>query len=582
MAPSSLAFSVPSSASPASGEVGARLEAARGAIEGRFLEVGDVLSTVVDGMNALIGALDRMREGISGGEVAAATRQLGEASSTLKALPEMLRERRGRLGELVKVGDALSERIDEMRQHLAYLRVFGVNIKITSGGITAAGPEFAIFAQEICDCIELGRGQLDTFRADLGGLDTALRGALGQEDALGRRCEDLLPAVPDALSGQADAVAAHQARIGVITEQVAGLAREVRKKIGAALAALQIGDITRQRIEHVQLGLRLLASPQVAALPAEARDRLSGFINRLLAAQLSATIEDFHRDVSRIGDNVGAIALDAGEILKLRDHAQGRSAGGETSFLRGLEASVGQAFALVDDIDAGERQAEQVGQAAARSAQALSEQIAAIQNMRADVQMMALNTTLKCSRIGETGKPLGVIAIELRQHATHLQTSADRTLTALESLAASAEGQAAQARGGEGKGGGAAQASAALRDAVARIRTTGDAVEGDLADAAHQGGEVVEMLRRAAARFDFQRQIGDFLDQGADALARDAGSEDDRLDDVMAVLSPILADLARAYTMAQEREVHAALTAGLGEVVPETVAQTVEDDDVFF
>ncbi|NQE63457.1 hypothetical protein [Caulobacter sp. RHG1] len=578
MASSPLAFSAPSSASPSAGDVGARLEAARGAIEGRFLEVGDVLSTVVDGMNALISALDRMRDGISGGEVAAATRQLGEASSTLKSLPDMLRERRGRLGELVKVGDALSERIDEMRQHLAYLRVFGVNIKITSGGIVAAGPEFAIFAQEICDCIELGRGQLDTFRTDLSGLDTALRGALSQEDALGRRCEDLLPAVPDALSGQAEAIAAHQARIAVITEQVAGLAREVRKKIGAALAALQIGDITRQRIEHVQLGLRLLASPQVAALPAQARDRLSGFMNRLLAAQLSATIEDFHRDVSRIGDNVGAIALDAGEILKLRDHAQGRSADGDASFLRGLEASVGQAFALVDDIDAGERQAEHVGQAAAQSAQELSAQIAAIQNMRADVQMMALNTTLKCSRIGETGKPLGVIAIELRQHATHLETSAARTLTALESLAASAEGQAAQARGA----GGAAQASAALRDAVDRIRTTGDAVEGDLADAARQGGEVVDMLRRAAARFDFQRQIGVFLDQSADALAREAGPEDARLDDVMTVLSPMLADMARAYTMAQEREVHAALTAELGEVLVETVVKAVEDDDVFF
>ena len=224
MAPSSLAFASPSPAyGAAAGDVSARLEAARGAIEGRFLEVGDVLSTVVDGMNALISALDRMHAGVSGGEVAAATRQLGEASSTLKALPDVLRERRGRLGELVKVGDALSERIDEMRQHLAYLRVFGVNIKITSGGIVAAGPEFAIFAQEICDCIELGRGQLDTFRADLAGLDTALRGALSQEDALGRRCEDLLPAVPDALSGQADAIAAHQARIGVIAEQVLSL-----------------------------------------------------------------------------------------------------------------------------------------------------------------------------------------------------------------------------------------------------------------------------------------------------------------------------------------------------------------------
>jgi hypothetical protein len=63
---------------------------------------------------------------------------------------------------------------------------------------------------------------------------------------------------------------------------------------------------------------------------------------------------------------------------------------------------------------AGEQAAEEVSRSAAVSARELTERIAGIQNIRADVQMMALNTTLKCSRIGETGKPLGVIAVELR------------------------------------------------------------------------------------------------------------------------------------------------------------------------
>lgn len=577
MALSSLAYSA--SHAGDSG-VHARLETARGAIEGRFLEVGDVLSQVVDGTSALITALDRMREGLEGQEVAAATRQLGEASGQLRDLPKALTERRDRLGGLVQAGDALTACIEDMRQHLAYLRVFGVNIKITSGGIAAAGPEFAIFAQEICDCIELGRTQLDTFRADLSSMDGALRAALGHEDDLRRRCDGLLPAVPDALVAQTAAIADHQAKIAQITARVGELVRDVRKKIGSALAALQIGDITRQRIEHVQHGLTLLETSAVRALPGDGRARLTAFVHRLLAAQLNATIDDFHRDVSRIGQSVGAIAGDASEILRLRDHAHGGSGGGgsdkDASFLRGLESSVGEAFTLVDDIDAGARQAQAVSRSAAGSARDLVAQIEAIQNMRADVQMMALNTTLKCARIGETGKPLGVIAVELRAHAGHLETSAAHTLKALQSLSASADAEPdAIAQDG------ASGAALALRDAVGRIRKTGDAVEGDLVDAAHQGAAVVDMLKRAAARFDFQRQVGDHLDQAAAEL--EGLAEDVAVDDVMSALSPLLADLARCYTMAQEREVHAAMTAGLDMAVAEVeTPAAVDDDDLLF
>ncbi|ADG08953.1 hypothetical protein B7G68_02265 [Caulobacter segnis] len=583
MVSSSLAVSA-SSAISADDRTGACLEAARSAIEGRFLDVGEVLSRAVDGMNALITALDRMKESLDGDSVATAARELGQASDTLRQLPQSLEGRLEKLSGLVKVGAELNKCIEDMHKHLAYLRVFGVNIKITSGGIAAAGPEFAIFAQEICDCIELGRNQLDTFRADLAGLDGDLRQALGQEADLARRCDELLPAVPDSLVAQVTAITAHQARIGEISQQVAGLAREVRKKVASALAALQIGDITRQRIEHVQFGLALMEAPEVHALPPEARARLTTFLRRVLIAQLDATTRDFRRDVSRIGLNVGAMAADANEILRLRDHAEGK--GGEGNFLRGLEANVGKAFALVDDIEAGERSAETVSRSAARSARDLAAQIAAIQNMRADVQMMAMNTTLKCSRIGETGKPLGVIAIELRQHATHLETSAGHTLAALESLFGSTTDEAVDdSELLERQASAASAAAEALRDAVERIRKTGDEVEGDLASAAQQGGAVVDMLRQAATRFDFDRQVGGYLDEALGLLNRDLG-QDGPIDDLAAVLAPLMAKLSRTYTMAQEREVHAPFADAVGEV-PELnphaqppAAQS--DDDVLF
>ncbi|TCS15896.1 hypothetical protein [Caulobacter sp. BK020] len=567
--------------------IGARLESARQVVEARFLEAGDVLSRAVDGVGALIAGLEAIRANLDAETVTATTGELAQAAATLKSLPDSLDARRQRVGELVKFSDGLAGRIAEMRQHLAYLRVFAINIKITSGGIAAAGPEFAIFAQEIYDCIEMGGAQLDALNNDLTGLDQTLRGALAHEQNLARNCANLLPAVPDALTASAAAIADHHRRIASVAVSVAVLARDVQKKVGGGLAALQIGDITRQRIEHVQAGLGFLdEASEITALAPEPRQRAQAFVHRLLAAQLAAMAEDFHREVARIGHNVVGMAADATELLRLRDLASGQAPGRigqvETNFLRDLEGNVGQALDLVGDMTAGEQAAETVSRSAAVSARELTERIAGIQNIRADVQMMALNTTLKCSRIGETGKPLGVIAVELRQHAIHLEKSAAQTTSSLEGLFDAAE---ALGQGEAGQGDGrAAAAAAVLSGAVARIGKAGDGVDSALTAAARQGADVVDMLRRAAERFDFHKQIGSVLDAAANQLLDMAGDDEIPTDDIAHALRPLLDRLARQYTMAQEREVHRSLTEGLADIEGSAQAAPLvgDEDDVLF
>lgn len=579
-------FQAPSRA-PGGAQIGARLETARQVVETRFLEAGDVLSRAVEGVGSLIAALDAIRANLDAETVATTTSELVQAAETLKSLPRSLDARRDRVGELVKFSDGLAGRIAEMRQHLAYLRVFAINIKITSGGIAAAGPEFAIFAQEIYDCIEMGGAQLDALNNDLMGLDQTLRGALTHEQHLAKSCADLLPAVPDALTASAAAIADHHARIASVAVTVAALARDVQKKVGGGLAALQVGDSTRQRIEHVQAGLKFLdEASEIAALASAPRERARAFVHRLLGAQLTAMAEDFHREVGRINHNVIGMAADATELLRLRDLASGKGDGTEANFLRNLESNVGQALGLVGAMTAGERAAESVSRSAAVSARELTERIAGIQNIRADVQMMALNTTLKCSRIGETGKPLGVIAVELRAHAIHLEKSAAQTTSSLEGLFDAAEALGQSEAGRAGEDGKAAAAATVLSGAVARIGKAGDGVDSALDAVARQGADVVDLLRRAAERSDLHTQIGSVLDAAANQLLDMAGDDEIFTDDVAGSLHPLLARLAKQYTMAQEREVHRAMTEGLAQAAAtevEVIAPPVEDlDDVLF
>ncbi|HWU13475.1 MAG TPA: hypothetical protein VN157_05620, partial [Caulobacter sp.] len=107
-------------------------------------------------------------------------------------------------------------------------------------------------------------------------------------------------------------------------------------------------------------------------------------------------------------------------------------------------------------------------------------------------------------------------------------------------------------------------------------------VDGALTAAARQGADVVDMLRRAAERFDFHKQIGSVLDTAANQLLDMAGEDEISTADIAHALRPLLDRLARQYTMAQEREVHRSLTERLAETEASAPAAPAAEDDVLF
>ncbi|WP_374344126.1 hypothetical protein [Phenylobacterium sp.] len=574
-------FNTAKSLSPADHAAGSpvrrRLEAARRTVEGRFLEAGEVLGQAVEGVGKLIASLDHLTGALDPATVSATTGELTAAADRLRALPLRHETRRGAVERLNAMGGRLAGCIDDMKRNLAYLRVFAINIKITAGGVADATTEFGLFAQEICDCIELGRNQLNDFDRDLRLLSGELKTAFSHEQGLANRCSALVPAVPDGLSASAADLVEHHAQVSRAAAEVAALARAVHKKVGQALGALQAGDIARQRIEHVEQALDALA--QVPDLKPEPRARLEAFIHGLLAEQLRDASADFSRDVTRIGENMAGIAADASEILRLRELAFGQADSDGGGFLRQMEGHVAQALDLVAEVEAADATAGRVGGAAAQAVAGLTAQIAGLQAIKTDVQQMALNTTLKCSRMGDVGKPLAVIAIELRNQAGHLETSAQEALDALGVLAQEA-----------GKMGGAVredpaneiQAGDALSGAAERLRDVGQSVEADLQGLARQGEAVVEGLRRATSRLAFQREIAAVMDEAAQTLASQAGDEAPWTDDISTPLATLLDGIARTYTMAQERETHRRMTQGLDLAAAMAPDAAQSDDDVLF
>lgn len=543
-----------------------RLEHARSIVETRFLAAGEVLALAVGGVGQLIGALDELAGALDPATVEATRAELNSAAQSLYGLRDRLAERREKTRGLNLLVDSLRAGIEDMRRDLAYLRVFAINIKVTAAGVAGAGDDFAVFAQEISDRIESGRVEVERFAVEVVALHDQLSAALVQEHTLAGECERLIPAVPDGLAASGNDIAGHHEKVARVAAEVRELAKGIQGKVGAALAALQVGDSTRQRIEHVQQGLRQLGT---TCPDPRARASLAAAVTPLLAGQLAAAAADFHRDAAQIHQSMAGIAAHASELLRLRELAFGRSTDGE-GFLDRMTVHLGQALGLVGRMETADADALATGRAAVAAVAELNRRIAVLQAIKTDVQQMALNTTLKCARIGDAGKPLSVIAIEMRAHAGLLEASAQRALVTLQALAADAD-QMAQDQGG-------GLAGAALTTATERLRKANVTVEADLAQVAQQGETVVSALRDAAARLDFHGEIGAALDAAADLL--DTGQPDTGAQADETLLAEVLQAIAKSYTMAQEREIHAALTAGLADLAPTPAPVAAPEDEL--
>ncbi len=396
------------------------LERSRCQIEGKFSRAGAVLESAVTLIAEQLEFLSHLNGLLDTEAIEGATRELTSAASELKALPSLLDVRGRRLRNLQRKSDELLAHVEEMRSLLKYLLVFALNVKITGADNALDAEKFDIFAQEMRTRIESGATEINDFEARVNGLLEQVRAALRLETDLGKEADAMLPTVPDHLSADAAAIGDHQKQISDMTTNAATLAQKIQLKVVNALSALQIGDISRQRIEHVQNGLLLLnrTDEQLDAdgYSADARLRLGQHIYGLLAAQMTDTADGFRRDSYALLSNMTEIGKDALELLRLQQ-TQGTSSSGNCRNLRSLEQSVADAITLVNDVEKAVASADQVRKATALAVDELADRVDAIKSVREDVQFMALNTTVSSSRMGDAGKPLQVIAVELRIYA---------------------------------------------------------------------------------------------------------------------------------------------------------------------
>ena len=550
------------------------IKAASASTEARFLDIGTRLENSVETVTTLTRTFDTLSDELKSENLHRATRDLSQIATRVAALAQAQGTDVGVFTKLTELTAAIEGRVARMGKSVQGVSMLATNAKIAAAHIADASVDFAGFATEINRTLRLAQISLDQFAAELTGVSRQLQAAIARQSALDDYQTEAVRAIPlrlgrsvDAIDGRSKAAIKTASAVGEGTQRIG-------KRIGEAVMALQIGDITRQRIEHVEHALGLLVD-----VPPPSAGALTGFCCRLQSAQLADTADEFDQEVQRILASLQALAGDAREIVRLGHDAFGAKGDRQGTFLGELGEEVGAVSTLLDSFRSARAEADQIAVSISTATTRLVTHISAVRSLEADIRIMGLNTSLKCDRLGAIGRPLAIIAQELRVYANEIAAEASDVMTDLDRLVASAgamSGRIEDDRAAE-----MASIAEIMAQSLSRLTIAGQALAGALGTLEHDGNAVAASLQETAVRTSVHEEIGRALRSAAAELADVAPGPVSEPAPVGPEAERLIERIAASYTMERERTVLDRQVPGRShQRRPDTA--TTDFDDILF
>lgn len=525
-----------------------RLAIAQQRIERSFLEGGSVLIAVMEAVSGLTKSLDSLTSLFDPQSTLKVLDGMTQAVGGLADLPAAADSKQVAFTSIAVLCDSVYKNVEDMREIIRYLRTIAITVKITGASI----PEFSGFADEIRERIQSVSEEVDRFAGQLSAMRGRLADATKSSDGVIRDFSATIPLLVANLDQGSIALTDQQRRMSETANELKTITGSIQMKIGTILSALQIGDITRQRIEHVMTSLEyyqeFMASDEILSIDGTQLACLEKAIKALAKAQLEESVAEFHQQCSSIAGTIASFTADASQVMSLRDELAGGKPGVEGNILTQMQMDLSHAAELSHQVLDRTHDLDAVVSSVDKSTLALINGIAAIRRIKLDIFYMALNSNLACTKLGEGGRAVNVVSGELRVFADRLEGPAeDMVLTMKEIETAKATLTATAVASGNGD---------PLSEARLAIDAAAQAMSVGLASLSREGESVFGSIERAIRTLDFRSDLGDVLDDCLAMAASNDNSSDALVGEENAAINGLSSRIFSIYTMAQEREIH--------------------------
>jgi hypothetical protein len=559
-------------------DLGRDLATPREQIESTFLAVGARLAEGASLLNTVTKIFEALPAELESPELLDASTRLAEVGEQARTISAMFATEQADLSRLVTVVAAAEHPIGELRRTVKMMGIVAINARVVAASVVGDGDDFDVFTTDIAKLSETATSTIQAFTIAYRRLTEEVGNAARQRGQFENAHADTLTELALGM----DAALADLARQRAVS--VAGAAetgrvtRQIVTRIASAVMALQVGDATRQRIEHVEAGIASLADLLDAGTLSEDDAALArASFGTLQVAQLSAAANAFDGDVTEAGNALRDLASDAGAIM-----AQSRATYGKegASSLAALSQAVRHAAQVLRDCEAERGKLEQVANAVLGTVGVLLGHVEAVQEIEANMRLVSLNAAVKCAQLGPRGAALNVIARQLRELTGETVLAAEGAMTGLREAAGLAQSFGAAANGDTaGRVGQLEQEASASLVLLQRVDESLAAALGALN---RDGPNVINLLGVAAETFTGQAAISETMRDLQLQLVAQCPA--DLPAEPPAAIADMLSVHRKRYTMDAERRIHEQMFGADTSAPPpaEEAAAAADDDDIFF
>ncbi|KQT44247.1 hypothetical protein ASG47_16960 [Devosia sp. Leaf420] len=547
-------------------------------IEESFVSVGARLSEGAMMLNKLTRLFEALPAALQGEEVIEASSQLRSVASTARQLTEDFGKEKANLNRLVEVVSAANGPINELRRTVKMIGIVSINARVTAAGIIGDSDDFDVFTTDIATLSNSAHTTIHEFSQVYRQLTAEVDRAASQRERFDKAHAHTLTELAQQLDETLEALDRQRLTAVEGSAETGRVSRQIVGRIGSAVMALQVGDSTRQRLEHIETGLDCLADIMAGkpvdgavlddAVTAEALAALS----TLEQEQLRATASSFADEVGEAEGALQALAIDASTIMTASRNLYGGK-GGDASALSTLSAQLREAAAILRDCETERNKLEALAAAVQQTVSVLLGHVAAVQEIESNMRLVSLNAAVRCAQLGPRGASLTVIAAQLRELTTETVVAAEAAMTRLDEASALA-GAFVEAAGGENAGQ-IGRLEQLANHAMTLLTGLDERLSVASASLNADGPKVISLLQAAAKGIDGQSRLAETMD---DIALQIAGlSTDPMPDPISEALAPTLERLRKTYTMEGERQIHNRL---FGNAAPAVEVEDAANDDM--
>jgi ABC-type transporter Mla subunit MlaD len=550
----------------------ARLAAPRKEIERDFLRMGEQLIACTRLVNETSESYARMAGTLAGPDFSELTGSLERLSELVAGLDRDRIVTQAFLKELDDIAEQFPGRIGALTRAVRTLRMFFVTARTAAATTGKREDKLLKFVEEFTTLGNQLESSVASFADTFGRMRGSLDAASDMNARFGDQHAELLGSIAAEQMRNLEVMDRcrlwAERRVTVHSER----SDTINERVTRAVSTLQVGDSTRQRVEHVEEILKKLNEIDDATAVS--------VVHTLASAQLRGAIEDFDGET-------GALATALQDLVRSTQTMLDAAAADSDTLLANGDSALGAIESSLHEIA---RMLEQYERSNAALLVAIDQLVAAVGNMlehmsafddiRQTVRILSLNATLRSRALGEDGRAFRQVAADLRILNDETDAPVAEVMERLEKSEAVLRGFLdSRASNDESRTNAVQELLDAARWRVGEIVRH---LRDDAAFMAEAGPRALAQLRDAAEtatdRRDFcaeWRTVGEELAEIAEEPGLHSAVTDEQAD--------LIADIYSIYSMNAEREIHRNLL-GMGgtEESPSNGEEKDTFDDIFF